>query len=298
MPPASARALLTGVVDYAGLFPPAGLAMDAAVAEYAAARLGADAWLLGRLVCPATRLADLARVLHASPAPGLQVSALVRDRSAEDEASVTRFNATSGVHGGRVDSIESKPADEHGIDWLAEAFTAMAEVYVEIAPGPSMGPLIARVGARGLRAKVRTGGVTLDAFPSPSALTAFLATVVGHGVPFKATAGLHHAVRGRHRLTYEDDSPSAPMYGYLNVLLAVAALHQGRPPAVADAILQASDSSTLTFTEDAVRWGDETFPLSVLRATRARHLASFGSCSFREPAGELHALTAATRTHS
>ena len=53
MLPASATALLTGVVDYAGLFPPAALAMADAVAEYHAARADGHAWMLGRFVVPA-----------------------------------------------------------------------------------------------------------------------------------------------------------------------------------------------------------------------------------------------------
>ena len=80
------------------------------------------------------------------------------------------------------------------------------------------------------------------------------------------------------------------MYGYLNVLLAAAALQAGRPVAAAEALLQQSDATALVFDDGAVRWGDDVFPLSMLRDTRARHLVSFGSCSFREPVEELDAL--------
>lgn len=137
---------------------------------------------------------------------------------------------------------------------------------------------------------MRTGGVTADAFPAPAALAAFLAATMRHKVVFKATAGLHHAVRGNFRLTYEPGAAEAPMYGYLNVLLATAALHAGRPVAAAEAILQETYGATLIFADDMARWAADGFSLSILRDTRARHLVSFGSCSFKQPVEEFDAL--------
>lgn len=289
---ASATALLSGVVDYAGLFPPAALGMPAAVAAYHAALAGPDAWMLGRFVVPASRLPELAEVLSALPAdrPDWRVSAIVRDGVDADAASVADFNNAYSRHRARVDTVESKPSALDAIDGLAAHFGAGIDVYVEVAPGADADRWLQRVAARGLRAKVRTGGVTAEAFPSPAVLAAFLAATVRHKVVFKATAGLHHAVRGSFRLTYDSGAAQAPMYGYLNVLLATAALHAGRPVATAEAILQQTDAAALVFAADAVRWGADVFPLSMLRDTRARHLVSFGSCSFTEPVEELDAL--------
>ena len=292
MLPASATALLTGVVDYAGLFPPAALAMADAVAEYHAARADGHAWMLGRFVVPAARLQELAAALTALPAgrPEWRVSAIVRDGSDEDVAAIAEFNNALSRHHARVDAVETKPAALDGIDWLAAQFGAGIDLYVEVAPGPDVDRWLGRVAARGLRAKVRTGGVTAEAFPTADALAAFLAATVRHKVTFKATAGLHHAVRGAYRLTYEPGSAEAPMYGYLNVLLATAALRAARPLATAEALLRMTDASSLVFAADAVRWGAESFPLSMLRDTRSHHLVSFGSCSFQEPVAEFDAL--------
>jgi len=292
MLPASASALLTGVVDYAGLFPPAALAMSEAVAEYHAARTAGHAWMLGRFVVPAARLPELAAALATLPAdrPEWRVSAIVRDQSEADVAAIAEFNNTLSRHHARVDAVEAKPAALDGVDWLAAQFGAGIDLYVEIAPGPDVDRWLDRVAARGLRAKVRTGGVTAEAFPTPEALAAFLAAAVRHKVTFKATAGLHHAVRGAYRLTYEPGAAEAPMYGYLNVLLATAALRAGRPPGAAEALLRMTDASSLVFTADAVRWGAESFPLSMVRDMRSHHLVSFGSCSFQEPVAEFDAL--------
>lgn len=292
----STTALLAGVVDYAGLFPPAGLTMAEAVGEYRRARGGPSAWMLGRFVVPAPRLSELATELVSRSdidtedgAGTWPVSAIVRDGATDDVAAITAFNAAAEAHGARVDSVEAKPQALDGIDWLADTCGAIGEVYVELAPDSDLDTALARVAARGLRAKIRTGGVTADAFPAPAAVIAFIAAAVRHGVVFKATAGLHHALRGNYRLTYAPDAASAPMYGYLNVLLATAALQAGATATEAEALLTLSDPAALVLHDGAVTWGGHAFTVAQLRATRAR-LVSFGSCSFSEPAGEFGAL--------
>jgi hypothetical protein len=292
MQTATARALLDGVVDYAGLFPPAALPMVAAVAEYAAAMDGPDAWMLGRFVLPAARLSEFAevRAAVAVSARPWRLSAIVADGSEADQAAIAAFNADSARHRAVVDSAECRPLTPDGIEWLSEAFGGVLEVYVEVAPGSDAARWLERVKAHGLKGKVRTGGLTAAAFPEPTALLSFIEAALGAGVPFKATAGLHHAVRGSYRLTYEPGAAEASMYGYLNVLLATAALRAGLPLEVAAELLRQSDSSTLVFADDRVCWGDAELPAAALRDTRADHLESFGSCSFREPVEELHSL--------
>ena len=44
----------------------------------------------------------------------------------------------------------------------------------------------------------------------------------------KATAGLHHALRGDYRLTYEPDSARRTMHGFVNLVLAAALLLAGK----------------------------------------------------------------------
>jgi hypothetical protein len=83
------------------------------------------------------------------------------------------------------------------------------------------------------------------------------------------------------------------MHGYLNVMLATAALHQGEGIDVARALLLDDDPGSFQFEDDAVRWRDVGFPRPMLRALRRRGFRSFGSCSFHEPVNELAALTPA-----
>lgn len=292
--PESAQALLAGVVDYAGLFPPAALPMAAAVAEYTVARASDEAWMLGRFVLPAARLDEFHTALSVieTPLTPWRLSALVGDRADADVAAVTAFNASPVGAAAIVDAVESKPAHVDGVDWLAERWRGV-DVYVEVSPAADLAAWLERIAARGLRAKIRTGGVTADAFPAPAAVVAFLDAAVRAGVAFKATAGLHHAVRGSYRLTYAADAAAAPMYGYLNVLLATAALRAGLGRTTAEDVLVRADASTLSFTDAGVRWHGFECSTALLRVTRARQLVGFGSCSFREPADEIGPLLAA-----
>lgn len=295
--PRSAAALLGGVVDYAGLFPPAALSMADAAADYTTARNGTEAWMLGRFVVPAGRLPELAGVLEALRATHAiwHLSAIVSDHATDEWDTIHAFNASLGHTRAVVDAIECRPQAMAGLDWLAEHAAGM-EAYVEVAPqARDLEAWIDHVKARGLRAKIRTGGITAAAFPPPAAVAGFLAAAVRAQVPFKATAGLHHALRGEYRLTYEPDAAQAPMYGYLNVLVATAALRAGHPATVAEEILQQSDESSLTWTDEHLTWHGLVFPTALLQHTRAELLVGFGSCSFREPAAEMRALVSVSR---
>src|SRR6185437_140809 len=126
--------------------------------------------------------------------------------------------------------------------------------YFEIPAGANPSQLIGAVAAAGARAKIRTGGVTADAFPSAEAIIAFIEACLRAGVAFKATAGLHHPLRGEYRLTYEPGSATAIMYGYLNVFLATALLHAGSSRHVAQAVLLETDPTSLDFEDDGISW--------------------------------------------
>lgn len=286
------RALLAGIVDYAGLFPPAGLDMSAAVRNYAQYRASDDAWMLGRFVVPAARLDDFARALDGiAPAGGAwSVSALLGASITEDLARIAAFEST---HGARavIDSLEAKASDVAGIDRLAAEPLGTRSVFVEIPVAGEIDVLVGAVAGAGLHAKIRTGGVTTDAFPSPEAVVRFIRACVGANVSFKATAGLHHPIRSRYRLTYESDAPVGTMFGFLNVFLAAAAVARAAPDADVLALLDETRAGAFAITEHGITWGELRFGGDELRAVRNRVALSFGSCSFREPVDELRALS-------
>ena len=288
MPPASARALMAGAVDYAGLFPPAQLPLADALAEYRRALAGADAWMLGRFIVPAAQLPALADavVRDAPDGRGWTVSAIVREHMDEDAAAVQAFNQRAANQHVRVDTIECRPSSSDSITWLAKTFSPAFTVHVEVGVGPTAPDDLRVVARHRLRAKVRTGGLAPDAFPAPASLVAFIESARDVGVPFKATAGLHHAMRGAYPLSDEIGAQSATMHGFVNLMLATATVGERFPTTTAAALLTRTDHSALVFDDERVRWGDVELSIDAIGRMREAQCVSFGACSFREPADE------------
>lgn len=291
-PAPTLRALVAGVVDYAGLFPPAALSMEEAVAGYASYLASADAWALGRFVVPATRLDELsvAAARHTVPrAQPWRVSVLVGDDTFAEVARIRAFNAANA---GRllVDVAELRASSlvalEPALGSVSADLTTFAEVPVADAPDEWL-HAVKRAGAR---AKVRTGGVTAGAFPSASQLARFIVRCAELGVPFKATAGLHHPLRGEQKLTYAADAPSATMFGFVNVFLAGAFAHTGMSEQDVAQLLEEREAAAITFGDESVQWNGHSIGLDALRRARASFALAFGSCSFREPVDDLRHL--------
>jgi hypothetical protein len=158
------RTLLAGLIDYAGLFPPAGLDMVDATRQYADYLSGPYAWALGRFIVPAARLGDVEPTWRCS---------------------------VIGIPPRVVEACEIKV--ERAADAAALLATIPKEVtaYFELPIGEDAGPLASGRG----RAKVRTGGLTAEAIPTSGDLARWISRCAAARVPFKATAGLHHPLR-------------------------------------------------------------------------------------------------------
>ncbi|HVA56977.1 MAG TPA: hypothetical protein VNF92_03745 [Gemmatimonadaceae bacterium] len=288
-------ALLERAVDYAGLFPPASLSMEAAVHAYDEDRRGAAAWMLGRFVVPASRLEafDAAgrEILPASAAESWALSALVSADAAVDMRSIHAFNDRHRDvrHGAvYVDTVEIRAS--HCAEILAAGeIVSGFDAFIEVPVLEDPDSLIAAVGEIGAKAKIRTGGVTADAIPAERHVVRFMRCCLEHGVAFKATAGLHHPLRAEYPLTYEAKAPRGTMYGFLNVLLAAALMCQGGDDAAVLALLDERDPSAIQLEGDRLRWREVVLTAEALHAAR-HHALAFGSCSFREPVDDLRRL--------
>jgi hypothetical protein len=282
----AARALLASLVDYAGLFPPASLAMAEAVAEYRRWRGSPESWMLGRFVVPAARLAELAGAVGDSAADEpWPLSVLPGPDAAADLARALAFEREAGA---RVECVELKAAGPAELETALDAVAGRL-AYVELPADAEHGPLLARLKARGARAKLRTGGVTAEAIPGPAPVARFLRECARAGVPFKATAGLHHAVRAEHALSYAPAAPRAKMHGFLNLFTAAALARLG-PAADLEAVLREEDPSAFVLEADGLAWRGVRASTAALADCRATFAASFGSCSFAEPVAELRTL--------
>jgi len=286
-------ALLAGLVDYAGLFPPAALAMPEAVAAYARYSNGPDRAMLGRFVLPASRLGEFAQcvrdVVHTG-APTLgapwKLSALA---SPADAPQIAAFNEAQD---GRlvVDSVEAKAETVTAVNAIADALAARYHTYIEIPVREDPTAMVRAIGKRRMRAKLRAGGVIADAFPAPAQVLAFLAVCSRERVPFKATAGLHHPLRGEYALTYDADAPRGTMFGFLNVFLCAALLRAGVDAGAIAPLLEERDAAAIIVLDDAIAWRGHSLPLAALVDARAFFAGSFGSCSFEEPVRDLTSL--------
>ena len=293
------RPLLAHAIDYAGLFPPASLAMAPAVRNYASYRTGTDAWMLGRFVVPVPRLEEFEAAafdfLPPNDGEPWRLSALVTDADVDsDAARVIAFNARHGARGSAgaavVDTVELTAASVFDIGRIGHAVADTFRVYVEVPVAGDPTDLIDALLAHGLRAKIRTGGVAAAAFPDMEDVLRFMAACVERGVPFKATAGLHHALRGEYPLTYEAAAPHGTMNGFLNMLLAAAFLRAGLPLGDAAALMEERSPMALTFDDEGVAWRDTRITTPALVAAREHAMVAIGSCSFDEPLADLHAL--------
>lgn len=290
----SARALLAGLVDYAGLFPPAALSMDAAVTEYARWRRSPEAFMLGRFVVPAARLVELGRAADAQlPEPGTaepwRISALLGGDTHSDAALVDSWNAS---HAGRalVDTVELKAASPEDADAALAALPAGLTAYVEVGVDEDLDAMLAALKTRGSRAKLRTGGVVFEAIPDPGTVARFIAACAAAGVAWKATAGLHHPLRAERALTYEPASPRATMHGFLNVFGAAVFARAGATLAELDAVLREPSASAFRLDDEGLAWRRLRASTREIASARRDFASSFGSCSFAEPVADLQAL--------
>jgi hypothetical protein len=293
---APVRALLAGAVDYAGLFPPASLELTRAIGEYLSIRATDERWVLGRFVIPVAALGELARSLHQGRflpegPPPIPLAAVIGAGLLDDIRIIERFNrecAGAVV----VEAVEVKAPTPDGVRHTLAALPSRWIRYLEVPPGAGLPEMLDALKEGEAFAKLRTGGVTPDAFPSPDAVVDFLEGCARRRLPFKATAGLHHPVRGEYRLTYAPDAETAPMYGYLNLIGAAALLWTGQSRAEAREVLLASRPGSFRFETGGLRILGRLVSVDTLGQVRAEFVHGFGSCSFREPLDELAPLAA------
>jgi hypothetical protein len=285
------RTLLNGVIDYAGLFPPASLSMNDAVRNYAHYLQSLDQWSLARFIVPVSRLEEFTAAVHSLP-PDFrnqtwQLSALVGARVEDDLKLIADFNQrfSRAPRSLLIDAIELKVARVDEIQTLKLPLSLTS--YIEIPIAEDVKSFIVALKKKNYRAKVRTGGVVTDAIPSPQDLARFIFLCAKHRVAFKATAGLHHAIRGLYPLTYAPDSPSGTMFGFLNVFLASAFAYSGLSESDLVKILSETDLKHLSFNEGGARWRTHSLGISMLEEIRTHFVLSFGSCSFEEPIEDL-----------
>lgn len=314
------RAMLEGLIDYAGLFPPAQLPLEEAWANYVKYRREPDAWMLGRFICPAARLGELAALIQArGDSNVVHLSVLGRGGKGPQEflanvradlADAAAFarqldpRASLGVYEVRLPASAFQPPAKNQVSALAAttAFLIDREAGGPVAlffeaPAMEEGNVLAlvealhedassgeagrRVRCKGPGLKIRCGGLEAAAFPSAALLGKAAAAAALVKLPLKATAGLHHPFRRC------DEGLGTFMHGFVNLLTAcLLARRQAGWQAAVEALADGR-AEDFRVEGESLRWHGETFSAAEVRETRKELFTSFGSCSFDEPREDL-----------
>jgi len=280
--------LLHTIVDYAGLFPPAGLSMDKAAGLYREYHASTHAWMLGRFVVPVARLDELVRSMEVVGAPegnAWHLSALMGADHAADVAAALAFNEAR--HHAVVDVFEVKASTVEEIKAIARVVPHGIKTYVEIPIENDPRELIGALASEKLRAKMRTGGVVPGSIPATEHVARFIRACYAANVGFKATAGLHHPLRSEHGLSYEADAPRDVMHGFLNVFLTAAFHYNGLTARDTVDLLNATTLDGITMDDEKLAWREYVVTRNEVSTVRRRFATAFGSCSFTEPVDDL-----------
>jgi hypothetical protein len=301
MPAASLRALLAHSIDYAGMFPPCSLGLDSALRNQAEYVLSPDEWMLGAFVLPAEQFDATKQLLSQFDAQHpLRIAALgPKTASAnaflealDDADAATRSLSRHNVDLISISHLEMFLPKEVDVASLNEARSIVGDLPVFWEPPPDRAEqtiaLLAEFNSDAdsptFGYKLRTGGITADAFPTSIQIAKALVTPATHQLPLKFTAGLHHPLR-----QYREEVETK-MHGFLNVLGAAVLAAEHRWDASQTAtMLDEENADSFSFTDDFFAWREWRIDTKRLQYRR-RFVVSFGSCSFDEPRDDLRAL--------
>ncbi|RJQ74998.1 hypothetical protein D5S17_21915 [Pseudonocardiaceae bacterium YIM PH 21723] len=268
--------LLARLVDDAALFPPGSASMPDAIKGHLAGRTGEWAGVVGLFLCPASRLPELiTELIKAKPVKPVGLSLVVDTGLGGVPKAVSIVESRSELLALRMVEMPA-PADVDEV-WLERVNEFVPEDVIRVVEPRRGGAAwldgIRKVAEFGCWPKLRCGGLTAEAFPAIDDIADFLAVASTTGVPFKATAGLHNAVRH----TSEEDGFTH--HGFLNLLVATARSLSG------------GDVREALASEDGEALAKEATELSEQAAHAVRGVfASYGSCSLADPIKDLEGL--------
>jgi hypothetical protein len=292
MPAASLHALLAHSIDYAGMFPPCSLPLGTALQNHAQYLRSADAWMLNNFVLPIDQFeAAVSHLALFDKKHPLRVSALgAKGADLKRAGDTMRDFAREHIDVFSILQLEIPLPDNVDPAYLNEARAIFADpklhVFWETPPDSAEETigLLAQLKEPRFGYKLRTGGVTTDAFPTSVQIAEALLAATKHHVPIKFTAGLHHPLRQFR------DEVGAKMHGFLNVLGAgvLASEHHWDEGELVQ-MLDDERAASFSFEGTVFAWREWEMTAERINARR-KFVTSFGSCSFDEPREDLRAL--------
>ncbi len=318
----SLKQLITHLIDYAGLFPPASLPLKEAYEQFTGYINESDEWILSKFICPAKQLSSLAELINSDENNYKPFSISVLGRSgtnseefikgtAEDVNLIVQFlQQTKNKF--LTDAFEVRLPEDLVLgdnpDAMYEVMNSTAAIIKENVPFyvkvffeiPLKNDWKSSVNnfASALKKhneffgqdenfprsgfKLRTGGVEASAFPSPEQIAYVINASYENQLPLKFTAGLHHPFR------HYNETVKTKMHGFLNVFGAGVLLY-GNDLLEQDLIdiLSDEDAENFKFDDNNLRWKEFKSPVKVIENARKNFVISYGSCSFDEPREDL-----------
>ena len=292
-------AFLSGLIDYAGLFPPENRDMAGAVEGFRDART-LQSWMMDRFIVPERQLEELAPFLENEPepwplavvmaAPFGDWSKAIADgaRSLEVVALAMRENARFELAEIRIpEDLVDDPALGAILASVRTSLGALFDtVLFEVARTENwrtdLSGQLRAISEAGAGAKIRCGGAEVADFPSPEQVATFIATCSQLRLPFKATAGLHHPLR------HWDGNPGVKRHGFLNVTGASVLAHAlGLGPEELTEVVAEEDAEAFELSDLAFRWRHRAATAAEIERARAGFMLGYGSCNFTEPVSDL-----------
>lgn len=314
-PAESLKVFTNGIIDYAGLFPPASLELGQAFHNFVYYAQAEYSWMLGKFIIPARRLEELAALMadmEVSQFIPLSVIGSGGSTASEFESAfnsdLSMINDFLQVHGDifSVDAYETRlPVDvfekETNLELielmkmvsggLEQALAKQTPVFFEVSLPAEYEPVIIRAVEsiasinKGCGFKLRTGGTEPKAFPAPEVIAFSIMTCCEFNVPMKCTAGLHHPIR------HYNEEVQAEMHGFMNVFAAgILAYTENFDEAELVEVLTDDDPFGFEFTEEGLVYNEMNVPNEEIRRAREEFMLSYGSCSFDEPIEDLKIL--------
>jgi hypothetical protein len=283
----SIAALFDGFFDFAGLFPPASLKMEEMVKAWSRHLDGTSQWMVGRVIVPLSLLEsfyELATDLPGHDEDPWCVSVLCKG-DALDAAidTIEAFNERHEGDGIVADVVEISGIEAAEMEHAAAILPDSLFAFFELDWKSDVRGAMAAIAGEAAGAKIRTGGVTPELYPDAAALARFLGAAVRAGVPFKATAGLHHPV------PHLNASVPAREYGFLTVLAATAVAMSGGSDDEITTLLEAEDP-TIAIIDGGMKYGDVELDRAMIDRLRESAMISIGSCSIDDPIADLTRL--------
>ena len=283
------------------MFPPCSLELEPALVNHARYVRLHDGWMLGAFVLPVGQFDAAKQILSQfDPQHPLGVSALgpKTDNAAAFRETLAKANAAiRSLSTHNVDLVSISQLEMHLPRDVNLAVLKEARSIIGNLPAFWEAPVDKAEQTIGLLAehnsdtdtpifgyKLRTGGVTADAFPTSIQIAKALVAPATHQVPIKFTAGLHHPIRQFR------DEVKTKMHGFLNVLgAAVLAAEHKWDARQTSVMLEDENADSFSFDDECFCWREWKIDIKRLK-DRRKFVTSFGSCSFDEPREDLRAL--------